>query len=122
MVHRPAARRPVYHAATTEEPPMIIVSGRATCRPGTVEQVWSLIAAVVPPTRAEAGCGEYTFFADPARPDSIFVYEEWASDEAIAAHLQAPHTQQFLGAVFPLLAEPPALKRHDVASSGPLFP
>lgn len=101
---------------------MIIVSGRARFRPDATAQVWSLIDAVVPPTRAEAGCRDYSYFVDRDRPDAIFFFEQWEDQAALDAHLQAPHTQQFLSAIFALLAERPEVTRREVTSSGPLFP
>ena len=41
-------------------------------------------------SRAEQGCLEYTFSADPLDPGRILLYERWASQEDLDAHLAVP--------------------------------
>jgi len=43
-----------------------------------------------PPARS-AGCIHYQWGADPLQPGRIYVYEEWESQEALAAHFAGPH-------------------------------
>jgi quinol monooxygenase YgiN len=40
-------------------------------------------------SRAEAGCLEYTFSADPMDPSRVLLFERWASQEALDSHLSA---------------------------------
>lgn len=42
-------------------------------------------------TRAQRGCIHYQWGADPLEPGRIYVYEEWESQEALAAHFAGPH-------------------------------
>jgi quinol monooxygenase YgiN len=39
-------------------------------------------------SRAEAGCIAYDWAIDPAVPDRINVFEEWESEDALAAHFR----------------------------------
>ncbi|MEM9369358.1 MAG: putative quinol monooxygenase, partial [Planctomycetota bacterium] len=55
--------------------------------------------AILEPTRAEAGCEFYGIAVDVKDSTRIWVSEQWASQEALHAHLQAPHVQAFLGTV-----------------------
>ncbi|MCD6028031.1 MAG: antibiotic biosynthesis monooxygenase [Thermomicrobiales bacterium] len=41
-------------------------------------------------SRAEQGCLEYTFSADPLDPGRVLLYERWASQEDLDAHLAVP--------------------------------
>ena len=41
-------------------------------------------------SRAEAGCLEYTFAADPLDPGRVLLTERWADQAALDAHLAAP--------------------------------
>jgi quinol monooxygenase YgiN len=41
-------------------------------------------------SRAERGCLEYTFSADPLDPGRVLLYERWASQEDLDAHLAVP--------------------------------
>jgi quinol monooxygenase YgiN len=43
-------------------------------------------------SRAEAGCLEYTFSADPIEPGRVLLFERWASQDALDAHLAALRT------------------------------
>jgi quinol monooxygenase YgiN len=39
-------------------------------------------------SRAEPGCTAYDWAIDPAVPDRIHVFEEWESEDALAAHFR----------------------------------
>jgi quinol monooxygenase YgiN len=41
-------------------------------------------------SRADAGCLEYTFAADPLDPGRVLLTERWADQAALDAHLAAP--------------------------------
>jgi quinol monooxygenase YgiN len=41
-------------------------------------------------SRAEAGCLEYTFAADPLQPERVVLFERWASQADLDAHLAGP--------------------------------
>lgn len=43
-------------------------------------------------SRAEQGCLEYTFSADPLDPGRVVLYERWASQADLDAHLAAPES------------------------------
>ena len=40
-------------------------------------------------SRAEPGCLEYTFSADPIDPSRVLLFERWASQATLDAHLSA---------------------------------
>ena len=40
-------------------------------------------------SRAETGCLEYTFSADPLDPGRVLLFERWARQEDLDAHLAA---------------------------------
>ncbi len=70
---------------------MIIVSGKATLKPGGLEKVQKEMEAVIAATRAESGCIDYSYGADVTEPDTILVLEYWESWEALQAHTTQPH-------------------------------
>jgi len=41
-------------------------------------------------SRAEAGCLEYTFAADPLEADRVVLFERWESQTHLDAHLAGP--------------------------------
>jgi quinol monooxygenase YgiN len=42
-------------------------------------------------TRAQSGCLDYVWSADLLVPGRIYVYERWADQKSLAAHLAGPH-------------------------------
>jgi quinol monooxygenase YgiN len=52
-------------------------------------------------SRAEAGCLEYTFSADPLEPTRVLLFERWENQEALDTHLAAMRTNP------PQAASPP---------------
>lgn len=46
---------------------------------------------------SQDGCLYYAWTADLLTPGRIYVYEEWSSQEALAAHLAGPHYASMAG-------------------------
>ena len=77
-------------------------------------------------SRAEDGCVAYVFAADPLEPGRVILFEQWESEEALAAHAAAMREAR-ADAPAPAADAPPPVKvlassilKHVVASSGPL--
>jgi quinol monooxygenase YgiN len=80
-----------------------------TAKPGSEQLVGEALAALVEPTRAEAGCLSYDLFASVVDPVTFVTIETWRSQDDLDAHLQTPHVQQALAAAGDHLAQPPAI-------------
>ncbi|MCI0333246.1 MAG: antibiotic biosynthesis monooxygenase [Planctomycetes bacterium] len=82
---------------------MIHVIATIHTAPGRRDDFLIAFGELVPDVRAEAGCIEYGPAIDlatavsnePAREDVVTVIEKWESDEALVAHLQAPHMLRY---------------------------
>ena len=98
---------------------MIIVSGTAIMKPEYRDEALRACLEVTAPTKQETGCIAYDFYTAVADPNRLHVYEEWESDTALHAHIEMPHTQNFLGKIGSYLAEPPVIIHHAVRESGP---
>lgn len=79
---------------------MIHVLATIHLAPGARERFLEEFAQLVPLVRAEDGCIEYGAAVEeqtaiaaqaPVRADEVMVIEKWASEGALAAHLDAPH-------------------------------
>jgi quinol monooxygenase YgiN len=79
---------------------MIRVVAVITTQPGRRDELLTAFRANLPAVRAEKGCIEYAGHIDAAGigpfqakfgPDVLVVLETWASAEALAAHVAAPH-------------------------------
>ena len=68
---------------------MVIVGGTFEVDPDQREQFIAGRAAMMRASRGERGCLEYTFCADPIDPARVVLYERWASQPDLDAHLAA---------------------------------
>jgi quinol monooxygenase YgiN len=68
---------------------MIIVGGTFEVDPHKREEFLVGRHEVMRTSRAEEGCLEYTFSADPLDPGRVLLFERWATQEALDAHLSA---------------------------------
>lgn len=50
-------------------------------------------------SRAEPGCARYSYSVDISDPNLLHIAEEWSDDDAIAAHMAAPHMAELMGAL-----------------------
>ncbi len=80
------------------------VVAQLEAKPGSAESLRVVLEALVEPTRAEAGCVRYELWQDLDRAERFFFVEEWASREAVDAHLGTEHVQSALAAFPDLLA------------------
>jgi quinol monooxygenase YgiN len=74
----------------------IIVTGTVDLDPARRDDAIAAMLEVMEATRAEAGNEAYTFSADLTDPGRLHIVEQWASDEAMQAHLRTPHLAAFM--------------------------
>ena len=79
-------------------------------RPGREEALGDALLAVIEPSRAEAGCEAYELHRSSEDPALWFMYEVWASQEALAAHFETPHLKQLVAQCAELLDGPMDLR------------
>ncbi len=63
-------------------------------QPGREEELLEILTGLIEPTRAEAGCRMYRLWRNRADPTELTFVEEWASDEALAAHAKSEHISE----------------------------
>jgi quinol monooxygenase YgiN len=68
---------------------MVIVGGTFEVEPSQRESFLAGRMDVMRASRAEPGCLEYTFAADPLDASHVVLFERWASQEDLDAHLAA---------------------------------
>jgi quinol monooxygenase YgiN len=78
---------------------MIIVTGQARFADGEIARIKDALERNVAATRAEAGCARYSYSVDISDPNLLHIAEEWSDDDAIAAHMAAPHMAELMGAL-----------------------
>ena len=93
---------------------MIHVLADIVVLPGRREDVLAAFRQLVPQVLAEDGCIAYGPTVDvatghpaqpPVRADAIVVVEQWASVDALRAHLRAPHMEAFRAKYGALIAD-----------------
>jgi len=70
---------------------MIIVAGWVDVDPEKRDATLAAAAKPMQSTRAQQGCLDYVWSADPVEPSRIYVYERWESREALTAHFEGPY-------------------------------
>ncbi len=80
---------------------------RVIAREDKVEQLKPILLELAEQSRKEDGCNGYKVFQSKSDPHEFVLYESWASDAALDAHLKTPHVQQAFARGLPLLAGAP---------------
>lgn len=70
---------------------MILVEGSFRFPPENIAAAQDEMVRVVAASRAEAGCLEYAYGADPCDPGRFIVLEKWESRAALDAHFASVH-------------------------------
>lgn len=96
---------------------MLIVSGTISVDPADHDALVELTGPLVAATLAEEGNVTYGFWAHPSTPGVFRVYEEWASQDALAGHMATEHMAAFLAAMATLTITGTELHQHDVSAS-----
>jgi quinol monooxygenase YgiN len=97
---------------------VVIVGGVFKVLPGSQDAFLAERAALMHSSRAEPGCLEYTFSADPLDPGRVVVFERWATRADLDAHLAALRS----GPARPMTVstESSAITIYDVSGESPL--
>ncbi|MEM7084255.1 MAG: putative quinol monooxygenase [Pseudomonadota bacterium] len=76
-----------------------IIVAHIHAKAGRRDRVKTALAALLVPTRLEAGCQLYALHEDRDDPHHFLFYERWASRERWQAHMQSDHIAEYLKAV-----------------------
>lgn len=60
---------------------------------GCEQALADVLAGLIEPTRAEAGCIRYELLQGVEDPAKLFFVEEWQDEDALEAHRNSPHLQ-----------------------------
>ena len=75
---------------------MIIVHGSIPILADSRERALELARRMVDATRTEAGCISYDFYVGLSDPNTLMLFQEWESMEALMGHFQTEHMEEFL--------------------------
>ncbi len=83
----------------------ITVAAKIVTKKDSVEAVKAELLKLIPPTRKESGCIEYTLHQDNSDPSIFLFYETWESITSIEKHIKTYHYKAYVKALEGLLEE-----------------
>ena len=96
---------------------MVVQVVRASIRPEQRDRWLELVRMNAAQTRAEEGCESYRVCEDVETPNAFVLVEEWASLDAQYEHFRHPDFGELMGSLGDVLAGPPEVSIHEVAST-----
>ena len=100
---------------------MIIIAGTISFDPAKRDALESGFATMQAETLKEAGCEAYDFYLSRHEPGVVFMFEKWASDEALGSHMASPHMAAFGTVMGAIGIKGVDIKKYSGATEGPLF-
>jgi quinol monooxygenase YgiN len=89
----------------------LFIFARFHARDGQQDAVASVLRDVIPPTRAEPGCGAIDAYRSTRDLRRFYIHSRWVDEAAFDRHAELPHTVRFLERVQPLIDHPLDLTR-----------
>jgi quinol monooxygenase YgiN len=78
---------------------VIVVAGTVELDPAQREAALRAASELFAATRAQQGCLDYVWCADPSSPSCVYVYERWSDTQAFASHLAGPCYRDMLALI-----------------------
>ena len=95
---------------------MIIVHGTIRIKPDCRDQALTLARRMADATRSELGCISYDFYVGLSDPNTLMLFQEWESMEALMGHFQTDHMEEFLKELPDIVSGEITTKRYAVQS------
>lgn len=96
---------------------MVIQVVRVPIRPEQRDRWREIVRMNAADTRNEEGCESYQVSEDIETPNTFVLVERWASMEAQYNHFRNPRFGELMGALGDVVAGPPEVSIHEVAST-----
>jgi quinol monooxygenase YgiN len=97
---------------------MLIIAGTFEVDPRRRDEFIAGKVDAMRESRAEAGCIDYVFSADPLEPGRVHLFERWESKEHLAPHLERNNARPFDPDAVPLLDR--EIHQYEIAAMGPI--
>ncbi|WP_194909753.1 antibiotic biosynthesis monooxygenase [Catenulispora rubra] len=98
---------PITPEATAQQDTTVCAVATLKALPGHADEVRDLMQSVAQATRQEDGCLTYLIHQAKDEPNTLVVYEQWASPAAMAAHHKTAHMHAFKEAAGSIVDWPP---------------
>lgn len=97
--------------------PQCTIIGTCVAKPETREELQTILAAQVAPTRQEEGCFGYHFHVDASDPCVFVFYENFRTKADLDAHLKMPYLKPLFDRQAHLLAKPVDIRYLNMLSA-----
>jgi quinol monooxygenase YgiN len=97
---------------------MIIVHGTFPVRAEVREDALELMRLMADASRSEQGCISYEFYIGLSDPNTLLLFQEWESVDALQGHFETAHMEEFLKHLPDVLDGEVATRRYEVRVSG----
>lgn len=75
---------------------MIIVKGSIPVKPEDREEAVALMRELAEASRCEQGCLAYEIYLSVEEPETLVLWQQWSSVEALESHFASDHVDAFL--------------------------
>jgi quinol monooxygenase YgiN len=96
---------------------MVVQVVRVSIKPEQRDRWLELVRINAAQTRAEEGCESYHVTEDVDTPNRFVLVEEWTNIDAQYEHFRNPEFGKLMGSLEEVLAGPPEVSIHEVAST-----
>ena len=93
---------------------MIIVHGMFPVKPNVRDDALELMRRMAIASRAEFGCITYEFYVGLSDPNTLMLFQEWDSVEALQDHMETDHMDEFVKRLPQVLDGDVATRRYEV--------
>jgi quinol monooxygenase YgiN len=93
---------------------MIIVHGMFPVKPDVRDDALELMRCMAISSRAEFGCITYEFYVGLSDPNTLMLFQEWDSVEALQDHMETEHMDEFVKNLPQVLDGEVATRRYEV--------
>lgn len=100
---------------------MIIVHGTFPVKPEVRENALELMRRMSVASRAEVGCISYEFYVGLSDPNTVLLFQEWESVDALQDHFDTDHMQEFMKELPDVLDGEVTTRRYEVRASNELI-
>lgn len=99
---------------------MLVIAGTISIDPAKRDVAIAAARDLMAETRKEPGCIAYVMSGDFDDPGCLRLFEEWESQQALDAHMKAPHMAKFQAQIPQLGFRGMKVERYEVSSKGAL--
>lgn len=100
---------------------MIIVHGTFPVKPELRDDALKMMRSMATASKAEFGCITYEFYVGLSDPNTLLLFQEWESVEALQGHFETNHMEDFLKKLPDVLNGEVSTRRYEVKVSNDLL-